>query len=191
MPSKTKVLVHIGSLPKPIYMDSDLLFKVFPPAKLEGAVWFEMIKTTASMATVFLRLRFRMLGGKGGFGSQLRAQGNKMSSKRRAGDFSSCRDLTGKRVRTVGQNQKIEEHLDAVVEYKNFLKDRTKAKMESIVKKEPPKMDSNFLTKHHESTEIVESIVTKTFINKRKPRESEKDSVYRNPSAAPITPWLE
>ena len=172
-------------------MDSDLLFKVFSPAILEGASWFDKVKTTTSMATVFLRLRFRTLGGKGGFGSQLRAQGNKMSSKRRAGDFSSCRDLTGKRIRTAGQDQKIEEHLSAVEEYKNFLKDRTRSKMESILKKEPLKMDSNFLSKHHESTEIIETIVTITFTNKQKPRDSDKDNERQGPSTTPITPWLE
>jgi hypothetical protein len=191
MPSKTKVLVYLGSLPKPVYMDSDLLFKVFSPAILQGATWFEKIKTTTFMATVFVRLRFRTLGGKGGFGSQLRAQGNKMSSKKRAGDFSSCRDLTGKRIRTTSQNQKIEEHLGAVEEHKNFLKDRTRSKMESIVKKAPLKMDTNFLSKHHENTETIETIVTKTFTNGQKPRDPGKDNERHGLSTTPITPWLE
>ena len=147
MPSKTKVLVYFGSLPKPVYMDSDVLFKVFSATQLEGAVWFDKIKSAASTSATFLRLRFRTLGGKGGFGSQLRAQGNKMSSKKRAGDFSSYRDLTGKRIRTIGQSRKIEEHVNAVSEYNNFLKEQTRNKMEAIVKREPPKVDSNFLLK--------------------------------------------
>lgn len=57
-------------------------------------------------------VRLRLLGGKGGFGSQLRAQGNKMSSKKRAGNYESCRDLeTGARVRTAKQHRLIEEYL--------------------------------------------------------------------------------
>jgi telomere stability and silencing protein Sde2 len=111
MPSKTKVLVHFENTPKPVCVDSDRLFSLFPSEVLEDAVWFQEAKTSPSSAFTLLHLRFRMPGGKGGFGSQLRAQGNKMSSKKRAGNFSSCRDLSGKRIRTTEQNQRIEEPL--------------------------------------------------------------------------------
>ena len=126
MPSKTQVLVHLGNTPRPACVDSDQLFKMFSPAVLENALWFETIKTADSVTTAVLHLRFRILGGKGGFGSQLRAQGNKMSSKKRAGDYSCCRDLTGRRIRTTEQNQKIEEHLRAVTEYHGSCRQKEK-----------------------------------------------------------------
>jgi hypothetical protein len=60
--------------------------------------------------TVF-QVKLRLLGGKGGFGSQLRAQGNKMSSKKRAGNYESCRTLNGQRIRVQKQTKLIEEYL--------------------------------------------------------------------------------
>lgn len=60
--------------------------------------------------TVF-QVKLRLPGGKGGFGSQLRAQGNKMSSKKRAGNYESCRTLNGQRIRAQKQAKLIEEYL--------------------------------------------------------------------------------
>jgi hypothetical protein len=47
----------------------------------------------------------RLLGGKGGFGSQLRAAGGRMSSQR-TGNNDSCRDLNGRRLSTVKEAKK-------------------------------------------------------------------------------------
>lgn len=68
---------------------------------------FYLIKCSESVYQVKLRL----LGGKGGFGSQLRAQGNKMSSKKRAGNYESCRSLNGQRLRVQKHTKMIEEYL--------------------------------------------------------------------------------
>lgn len=57
------------------------------------------------------QVKLRLRGGKGGFGSQLRAQGNKMSSKKRAGNYESCRSLNGQRIRVQKQTKLIEEYL--------------------------------------------------------------------------------
>ena len=57
------------------------------------------------------QVKLRLLGGKGGFGSQLRAQGNKMSSKKRAGNYEACRSLNGQRLRVQKQTKMIEEYL--------------------------------------------------------------------------------
>lgn len=59
-----------------------------------------------------IHVRLRLRGGKGGFGSQLRAQGNKMSSKKRAGNYEACRDLSGQRMRSQKQAKLIEEYLE-------------------------------------------------------------------------------
>lgn len=49
---------------------------------------------------VTLRLVPRLLGGKGGFGSQLRAAGGRMSSQK-TNNNDSCRDLSGRRLSTL------------------------------------------------------------------------------------------
>ncbi|KAI9090984.1 Sde2 N-terminal domain-containing protein [Phlyctochytrium arcticum] len=45
-------------------------------------------------------LLLRLPGGKGGFGSMLRAQGGKMASQKTT-NFEACRDLQGRRLKTV------------------------------------------------------------------------------------------
>lgn len=59
-----------------------------------------------------IRVCLRLRGGKGGFGSQLRAQGNKMSSKKRAGNYEACRDLSGQRLRSQKHAKLIAEYLE-------------------------------------------------------------------------------
>ncbi|KAF8604903.1 hypothetical protein BDV93DRAFT_532677 [Ceratobasidium sp. AG-I] len=54
---------------------------------------------------VTLRLMPSLLGGKGGFGSQLRAAGGRMSSQK-ASNNDSCRDLNGRRLSTGEPEQK-------------------------------------------------------------------------------------
>jgi Silencing defective 2 N-terminal ubiquitin domain len=54
---------------------------------------------------VSLRLVPRMRGGKGGFGSQLRAAGGRMSSQKTSNN-DSCRDLSGRRLSTVREAKK-------------------------------------------------------------------------------------
>lgn len=54
---------------------------------------------------VSFRLTPAVLGGKGGFGSQLRAAGGRMSSQR-TGNNDSCRDLSGRRLGTVKEAKK-------------------------------------------------------------------------------------
>ncbi|KAJ6126703.1 hypothetical protein N7523_002315 [Penicillium sp. IBT 18751x] len=61
-----------------------------------------------------LRLSVPLCGGKGGFGSQLRAAGGRMSSKRKRnqGDNnSSSRNLDGRRLRTVNEAKALAEYL--------------------------------------------------------------------------------
>lgn len=54
---------------------------------------------------VSLRIAPRLLGGKGGFGSQLRAAGGRMSSQKTSNN-DSCRDLSGRRLSTVKEAKK-------------------------------------------------------------------------------------
>ena len=54
---------------------------------------------------ITLRLTPRLVGGKGGFGSQLRAAGGRMSSQKTSNN-DSCRDLSGRRISTVKEADK-------------------------------------------------------------------------------------
>jgi len=55
---------------------------------------------------VSLRLSPRIRGGKGGFGSQLRAAGGRMSSQKTSNN-DSCRDLSGRRLSTIKEAKKL------------------------------------------------------------------------------------
>lgn len=58
-----------------------------------------------------IRLCLRLPGGKGGFGSNLRAQGNRLSSRKRSGNYESCRDLaTGLRLRDLDRAKVIKTY---------------------------------------------------------------------------------
>lgn len=53
-----------------------------------------------------LYLQPRLRGGKGGFGSQLRAAGGRMSKKGKDENNDSCRDLSGRRLSTIKEAKK-------------------------------------------------------------------------------------
>lgn len=54
---------------------------------------------------IVYNLSVRMFGGKGGFGSMLRAQGGRMNAQKTT-NFDACRDLQGRRVKTVNDAKK-------------------------------------------------------------------------------------
>jgi hypothetical protein len=65
----------------------------------------EDIVLSGSSPSSTLKLSLRMMGGKGGFGSMLRAQGGKMSSQKST-NIEACRDLSGRRIKTVNAAKK-------------------------------------------------------------------------------------
>lgn len=90
-----------------------------------------------------LRLSAGLCGGKGGFGSQLRAAGGRMSSRRKKnqGDSnSSNRNLDGRRLRTVAEAKALAEYLalkpDMDKKKKETRRNRWERVVESIEKRE-------------------------------------------------------
>lgn len=87
-----------------------------------------------------MRLSPRMLGGKGGFGSQLRAAGGRMSSQKTSNN-DSCRDLSGRRLSTIKEAKKcafsarvlaaVIDFLYRLAEYLEQEPDRVAAKAEA------------------------------------------------------------
>lgn len=92
--------------------------------------------STADDDLLPLRLSHPTLGGKGGFGSQLRAAGGRMSSKRKKnqGDNNgSSRNLDGRRLRTVTEAKALAEYLAIKPEMEQKEKERRKERWAAIV----------------------------------------------------------
>ncbi|KAH8091369.1 telomere stability and silencing-domain-containing protein [Cristinia sonorae] len=83
---------------------------------------------------VNLRLVPRCRGGKGGFGSQLRAAGGRMSSQKTSNN-DSCRDLSGRRLSTIKEAKKLAEYIESEPARKKAQQEAQKAKLEALEKK--------------------------------------------------------
>ena len=82
-----------------------------------------------------VRLSVPLCGGKGGFGSQLRAAGGRMSSKRKRnqGDNnSSSRNLDGRRLRTVNEAKALAEYLAVKPEMDKKEKEERRERWQSV-----------------------------------------------------------
>ncbi|KAK4555506.1 hypothetical protein LTR86_007258 [Recurvomyces mirabilis] len=84
-----------------------------------------------------LRLSARLCGGKGGFGSQLRAAGGRMSSRKNRNQNvdpnGSNRNLDGRRLRTVDEAKKLADYLAIKPEMEKKEKDERKKRWEAVV----------------------------------------------------------
>ncbi|KAI0346183.1 hypothetical protein BDW22DRAFT_1352206 [Trametopsis cervina] len=83
---------------------------------------------------VTLRLIPRLRGGKGGFGSQLRAAGGRMSSQKTSNN-DSCRDLSGRRLSTIKEAKRLAEYIESEPLRKKAQQEAQKAKLEALEKK--------------------------------------------------------
>lgn len=85
---------------------------------------------------VSLRLSLPLCGGKGGFGSQLRAAGGRMSSrkKKNQGEVDgSSRNLDGRRLRTVNEAKALAEYLAIKPEMEQKEKQKRRERWQQIV----------------------------------------------------------
>lgn len=82
-----------------------------------------------------LRLGIPLCGGKGGFGSQLRAAGGRMSSRKKKtqDDNGSSRNLDGRRLRTVNEAKALAEYLAIKPDMDKKEKEKRRARWEEIV----------------------------------------------------------
>ncbi|GAA5989887.1 hypothetical protein JCM5350_006600 [Sporobolomyces pararoseus] len=80
---------------------------------------------------VFLRLSVRLPGGKGGFASQLRAQGGRMSSNK-AQNHDSCRGLDGRRLSTIKEAQRLVKLLESEPDRQAAAAKAAEAKLEAL-----------------------------------------------------------
>ncbi|CAE6456352.1 unnamed protein product [Rhizoctonia solani] len=146
---------------------------------------------------VTLRLMPSLLGGKGGFGSQLRAAGGRMSSQK-ASNNDSCRDLNGRRLSTIKEAKKMATYLEGEPERKKAAAEEKRAKLEALEKQlgitpgESSKEgessaragqkhrfdDTEYLEQSREITDGVKSAVAAGLLKKRK----------KNKAASPVEP---
>ncbi|OCH90321.1 hypothetical protein OBBRIDRAFT_755122 [Obba rivulosa] len=137
----------------------------------------------AGVPLVSLRLVPRLLGGKGGFGSQLRAAGGRMSSQKTSNN-DSCRDLSGRRLSTIKEAKRLAEYIESEPARKQAAHEAKRAKLEALEKKlgiadgagpsEPLAGkkhrfdDTEYLEQKEEIVENVKSAVAAGLLKKRK-----------------------
>ncbi|PRP83245.1 hypothetical protein PROFUN_09457 [Planoprotostelium fungivorum] len=118
-----------------------------------------------------LRVQLRLLGGKGGFGALLRGAGSK---GKKTTNFDDCRDLDGRRVRHV----KNEERLAEWNKEQELLRAEEEKKKKN---REPMKQLSTFdNTQYREEIEEIDKEVedaVRTAIKRRRANENKKESV--------------
>ncbi|PHH53939.1 Telomere maintenance protein SDE2 [Ceratocystis fimbriata CBS 114723] len=90
---------------------------------------------TESDEILSLRLWSPLCGGKGGFGSQLRAAGGRMSKKKRGQgeENGSSRNLDGRRIRTVNEAKGLAEYLAVKPEMEKREREKRRERLEQIV----------------------------------------------------------
>ncbi|KAF4582059.1 UPF0667 family protein C31G5.18c [Ophiocordyceps camponoti-floridani] len=119
-----------------------------------------------------LRLGVPLCGGKGGFGSQLRAAGGRMSSRknRNQEDHGSSRNLDGRRLRTVNEAKALAEYLAIKPDMEKKEKDKRRKRWEEIVEESERKeaairsggaarLDGKWVEEKEESTERARDAV--------------------------------
>lgn len=98
----------------------------------------------ANSTIIPLRLSVPLCGGKGGFGSQLRAAGGRMSSKRKRnqGDSNnSSRNLDGRRLRTVNEAKALAEYLAVKPEMDKKEKEERRRRWQAVVETSEKRQD--------------------------------------------------
>ncbi|KAJ1982285.1 hypothetical protein H4R35_000376 [Dimargaris xerosporica] len=93
------------------------------------------------------RMALTVCGGKGGFGSMLRAQGGKMSSHKTT-NFDACRDLAGRRLKSKKMADAILESMSEEEKRKADRRSKMQKKIRKGLDEQPPKRhlfdDPNF-----------------------------------------------
>lgn len=93
-----------------------------------------------------IRLSRRLCGGKGGFGSQLRAAGGRMSSRKNRNSNTnpngSNRNLDGRRLRTVDEAKRLADYLAIKPEMERKEKEERKKRWQEVVEAAERRVDN-------------------------------------------------
>ncbi|KAH9943723.1 telomere stability and silencing-domain-containing protein [Amylocystis lapponica] len=156
---------------------------------------------------VSLRLVPRLRGGKGGFGSQLRAAGGRMSSQKTSNN-DSCRDLSGRRLSTIKEAKRLAEYIENEPARKKAQQEAQKAKLEALEKRlgivsggdgagpSTPEAvagkkhrfdDTEYLEQSRDIVDNVKSAVTVAMLKKRKKAKTSHSPPTATPSDGPAS----
>uniref|UniRef100_A0A1L8DCQ7 SDE2-like domain-containing protein n=1 Tax=Nyssomyia neivai TaxID=330878 RepID=A0A1L8DCQ7_9DIPT len=108
-----------------------------------------------------LNMVIRQKGGKGGFGSMLRAIGAQIE---KTTNREACRDLSGRRLRDINEEKRLKAWLEKQKDAESEKKERKKQKLEKLLQE--PKFDFNdkeYERARSEMTEKVDEAVEKGF----------------------------
>jgi len=96
----------LADLPLPAAFSTDETYlRTRVSSVLSRSTTLASLQHASSSHPIELFVGARLLGGKGGFGSQLRAAGGRMSSGKNT-NTDSCRDLSGRRLSTIKEAQR-------------------------------------------------------------------------------------
>ncbi|TPX48392.1 hypothetical protein SeMB42_g00027 [Synchytrium endobioticum] len=104
-----------------------------------------------------LAVIYRCRGGKGGFGSQLRAQGGRMASQKST-NFEACRDLSGRRLKTVNDAKSLAEFIAREPERERDRQQRINQKIEEGLKAAQRMADAQNAHRPALSREYIEEL---------------------------------
>ncbi|KAG9294278.1 hypothetical protein G9A89_021637 [Geosiphon pyriformis] len=136
-----------------------------------------------------LNLKLGILGGKGGFGSMLRAQGGKMASQKTT-NFEACRDLNGRRLRTINEAKKLADYLEKEPERQRAKEEKIQKKIKEGMREPPTKKhrfdDTKFL---EESREIIDDVKSAVAIALKSKKRETKKSVRSKTTENALSMW--
>ncbi|KAJ2163291.1 hypothetical protein GGH15_004534 [Coemansia sp. RSA 562] len=144
-------------------------------------------RETLTTCTPWLTLQTCVRGGKGGFGSTLRSQSNRSTPT----TFDDCRDLYGRRLRTLNDAKRIVEQTQTDEKLREEAKERRRKNIEENMRDRPVKKhrfdDTEFERRCEEAVELTRETTRKAVRNKlRKVKESESED-----GVEPLIPLFE
>ncbi|KAK9366963.1 telomere stability and silencing-domain-containing protein [Lipomyces kononenkoae] len=115
---------------------------------------------------LYLHLTPRLCGGKGGFGSQLRAQGGRMSARRKRGSKNdeeskdNYRNLDGRRMRSIRQAKDLATYLETAPQRIKEVSRQKRERLKAILEMEDPASKARFndVAFLEESEEMIEDL---------------------------------
>ena len=102
------------------------------------------------------------MGGKGGFGSLLRSMKPKAKENQ---NFDACRDLSGRRLRTVNNETRLNEFQQKQEEEEKYIQEelreyqKNKSQLKSSIAAANHKLDDDYLDKVEKSANEIEASV--------------------------------
>ncbi|XVE77273.1 hypothetical protein DITRI_Ditri13aG0049000 [Diplodiscus trichospermus] len=145
------------------------------PINLQRLIRGHQLKedTVISHSNATLNLSLRLLGGKGGFGSLLRGAATKAGQKKTS-NFEACRDMSGRRLRHVNVEKRLEEwkaeeeerKLEKIAE--DFIKKKAKTGKKGVGDVEAEKYVEKYRKESARCVAVVEESVRAACLNAKR-----------------------